>query len=289
MLGLITDRTQRNVYRRKELLNKGWAGMTTEERAEWEGNPMVATGANLFSTTQAIPDGAKLKYWNQEMIATAIVEGTYLYAISIIGKASDFKNKILTLSASSITSSTGGTPKIEMFWYDSVGIEWAGGTLLSAGSVTFNTSQHPNTRGREYLAAYVYVTSNNSVKVGDTATFGKVMLEYGSVKHEYIPYTEILATDATKGAYNYSDLNRVERAVEEISERAELNLTTKTNWVMWDLPTEADMSRYLDNIRAIKEHFGINISIPTSMNNFTYEYANNIELILSRAYESLTK
>ena len=289
MLGLITDRTQRNVYRRKELLNKGWAGMTTEERTEWEGNPLVATGANLFSTTQAIPDGAELKYWNQEMVATAIVEGVYLYGISIIGKAADFENKTLTLSASSITSSTGGTPKIEIFWYDSVGIEWAGGTLLSAGSVTFDTAQTPNISGREYLAAYVYVTTDENVKVGDTATFGKVMLEYGSVKHEYTPYTEIFPTMATKGAYNYSDLNRVERMVKEISERAGLNLTTKINWAMWDLPTETDMSRYLGNVNAIKTHFGINIALPTSMNNFTYEYANNIELILSRAYESLAK
>ena len=77
------------------------------------------------------------------------------------------------------------------------------------------------------------------------------------------------------------------RAVAEISDRAGLGLTTKTNWTMWDIPTETDMIRYLGNIDAIKGHYAINIDVPTSMNNFTYDQANNIELILSAAYESL--
>ena len=57
---------------------------------------------------------------------------------------------------------------------------------------------------------------------------------------------------------------------------------------MWEVPTEADMSRYLGNIAAIKNHFGIATPLPTSMNNFTYESANNIELILSAAYERIS-
>lgn len=284
MLGLITDRTQRNVYRRKELLNKGWSGMTSEERTEWEGNPLVATGANLFSYGTNYSSSVELKYRNQEIVATAKVAGSYLYAISIIGRAIDYNNKIFTLSAEFASPA-----KIEIFWHDENGIDWAGGTLLSTGSTIVDTITYPNLNNREYLAAYLYVTQDVVVDVGKTVTFGKVMFENGVTKHEYVPYTEILATDVTKGAYNYSDLNRVERAVEEISDRVGLNLTTKTNWVMWDLPTETEMSRYLGNIATIKEHFAIDISIPTSMNNFTYEYANNIELILSRAYESLAK
>jgi hypothetical protein len=88
---------------------------------------------------------------------------------------------------------------------------------------------------------------------------------------------------ATKGAYNYSDLNRVERAVAEISEIANLGLVTKTNWAMWDVPTVSDMSRYIENIRVIRTHYNINIDIPTTMNNLTYETANNIEKILLAA------
>lgn len=284
MLGLITDRTQRNVYRKKELSAKGWAGMTTEERAEWSGDPFATVGANLFSTGLYYSDSVELKYRNTEIIATAKVAGTYLYAISIIGKASDYNNKIFTLSAESFVSPA----KIEIFWHDGNGYDYAGGTLLTAGSTIVDTITFPNINNREYLAAYMYVTQDTTVAAGKTVRFGKVMLENGVEKHEYTPYTEILPTLATKGAYNYSDLNRVERAVAEISDRASLGLETKTNWTMWDVPTETDMIRYLGNIVTIKGRFAIDINVPTSMNNFTYEHANNIELILSAAYESLT-
>lgn len=287
MLGLITDRTQRNVYRRKELSAKGWAGMTTEERAEWLGDPFAATGANLFATGVSYPYGVELKYYNKEIIATAVWDGAYLFAISIIGKASDYENRIYTLSAEGFVSPA----KIDLFWHDGNGYEYAGGTLLSAGSTIVDTITHPNINNREYLAAYIYVTQDTPVTAGKTVHFGKVMLEIGSAKHEYTPYTEILPTLATKGAYNYSDLNRVERAVAEISDRAELGLITKTNWTMWDIPTEAEMIRYLGNIEAIRLRFAHIARIPetpTTMNNFTYEQANNIELILSAAYESLT-
>ena len=290
MLGLITDRTQRNAYRRKELSAKGWAGMTTEERAEWSGNPFDATGANLFASGLYYSDSVELKYYNKRIVATAKVAGTYLYAISIIGKASDFENKELTLSVETITASSTGTPKIEIFWHDGNGYDYAGGSLLSAGSITFDTSLYPNTNNREYLAAYIYVTSHESVTEGEIANFGLVMLERGSVKHNYVPYTEIVPTLATKGAYNYSDLNRVERAVAEISDRAGLGLETKTNWAMWDIPTETEMNRYLGNIATIRLRFANVVNMPeapTTMNNFTYEQANNIELILSAAYESL--
>ena len=287
MLGLITDRTPRNVYRRKELSAKGWAGMTTEERAEWLGNPFVTEGANLFGVGVSYPNGVELKYYNKEIIATAVWDGVYLFAISIIGKASDYTNKTFTLSAEGFASPA----KIDLFWHDGNGYEYAGGSLLSAGSTIVDTITFPNVNNREYLAAYIYVSQDTPVTAGKVVRFGKVMLEIGIEKHEYTPYTEVVPTVATKGAYNYSDLNRVERAVAEISDRAGLGLTTKTNWVMWDIPTEADMSRYLGNIAVIRSRFSSVANIPeapTSMNNFTYEQANNIELILNAAYESLT-
>ena len=289
MLGLITDRSQQNVYYRNALSQKGWSGMTNAERDEWLGNPLLATGANLFPCGPYYSSAVGLKYRNEEIVATAIWEGIYLYAVSIIGKASDYANKILTFSTDSIVASGTGTPQLALYWHDDYGFEYAGGTLLTEGSVTVNTSDWPNTNNRTYLAVYVYVTTYGTVTAGETARFGHVMLENGDTRHNYVPYTEILATRATKGAYNYSDLNRVERAVEEISDRAGLNLTTKTDWGMWDIPTMADMNRYLGNIATIRNHFAIQTSIPASMNNLTYAQANNIELILSEAYQSLTE
>lgn len=283
MQSLITDRTQRNVYRRKELSAKGWANMTTEERAEWSGDPFFTPGANLFATGTYYPSGADLEYRSDSIVATATYPGAYLFAISIIGNASDFANRVLTLSADTFVAPA----KIEIFWHDGNGYDYAGGTLLNAGSTTFDTSIFPNVNNREYLAAYIYITTAEEAEMGKTVTFSKVMLEIGDTKHEFVPYTEVIHTVATKGAYNFSDLNRVERAVAEIAVGAGLTLMTKTYWTMWEVPTEADMSRYLGNIAAIKNHFGIATPLPTSMNNFTYESANNIELILSAAYEQI--
>lgn len=289
MLGLITDRTPYNVSRREALSRKGWDRMTDEEKKEWLGDPFDATGANLFSCGPYYSSVVDLKYRNEELYAQATADGTYLYAVSIIGNAADYENKVFTLSADNM-SSINGTPKLSTFWHDGNGFEFAGGDLLSAGSVTFDTSQFPNTAGREYFAVYVYVTTYEPVTAGDYGRFSHVMLELGNVRHPYVPYVEILATPTTRGAYNYSDLNRVERAVAEISESKSLGLVTKTDWGAWDIPTSSDMDRFLSNIKSIRgiipDASGVPLA-PTTMNNITYVEANNIELILEAAYKSL--
>lgn len=104
-----------------------------------------------------------------------------------------------------------------------------------------------------------------------------------SQKTEYRSY-------ATKGAYNYTDLNRVETAVVELSGRLGLTLTTKVDWGLWDVPTQSQMNRYLGNVRTIREKCAelANISdlppLPESMTGLTYDGANSIEITLVRAY-----
>ena len=290
MQGLITDRTQRNVYYRKELATKGWAGMTLAERAEWLGDPRATVGANLFSSGPFYSSTVELKYRSGEILATTNAAGIYLYAVSIIGESALFENRKFTFSVDSITASGNGTPQLAMYWHDDFGFEYAGASLSTAGTITFDTTDWPNTNNRQYLAVYVYVTTHENVTAGAFARFGGVMFEQGATRHPYVPYTEIIPTLATKGAYNYSDLNRVERAVAEISDLAGLGLTTKTDWNMWDIPSLSEMNRYLGNIAIIRALLTDN-SVPvalTSMNNLTYSGANNIELILSAAYASLT-
>jgi hypothetical protein len=177
-----------------------------------------------------------------------------------------------------------------MYWHDGNGYDYAGADLITAGSITFDTSVMPNTQKRQFLAAYIYVTMDATVAVGEAAVFRGVMLENGVLRHEYVPYTEILPTEATKGAYNYSDLNRVERAVAEISDILGLGLLTKTDWGMWDIPTTSDMERYLGNVAVLRERVADDTSVPalpTSMNNLTYTDANNIELVLNAVYDRL--
>lgn len=288
MKGLITDRTQYNVFRRALLSAKGKQGMTSAEMAEWLGDPMATTDANLLPNGPYYSSAVGLKYKNNEIVATANAAGVYLYAISIIGEAVKYENKTFTLSIENLIATTGAIPQLAVYWHDDNGYEYAGASILGAGSVTFNTANFPNTNGRANLALYVYVTTSASVVAGATARFVGVMLNNGATKSKYVPYTEVVATDCTKGAYNYSDLNRVERAVEEISDLVGLGLTTKTDWIMWDVPTATEMARYINNVRAIKDHFGIDIELPTTMNNFTYESANNIEKILLDGYAAAT-
>lgn len=99
-----------------------------------------------------------------------------------------------------------------------------------------------------------------------------------------------LSGDATKGAYNYTDLNRVESAVAELSEYMGLGLITKTDWNNWDIPMTSDMNRYYGNVKTIINAFpdvGFP-ELPYNMQNLTYETANNIEIALQLAYEHLT-
>lgn len=282
---MIVDRTLYNVRRREALSAKGWSGMTPEERKEWNGNPFDFAGSNLMACGPSYSSSVELKYYRDEIIAKTSSAGTYLYAISIIGDASLYEGKTFTLSVDGITAPSNVSPQIALYWHDDYGFEYAGASLSDARSVVVNTAEFPNTNGRKSLALYVYVTTYAEAVVGDEVHYRGIMFELGSVRHTYVPFTEVVATNTTKGAYNYSDLNRVERMVAEISDRARLNLVTKTDWTMWDLPTSSEMERYLGNIGQIRKHFAIGTEIPTSMSNLTYTYANNIEMILSTAYE----
>ena len=288
MLGLITDRTQQNVARRNELARKGWGNMTVAERNEWEGKPLETPGANLFSYIDST-SAVTIEQGLTDIVATANYSGEYLYAVSIIGNASEYTNKVFTLSVDAIDTSSLGTPRIALFWHDNGSDpDFAGGSLFSAGSTTFDTSLWPNTNNRAYLAMYVYVTTTLTVASGASVRFKGIMLERGDTRHAYVPYVEIAPTLATKGAYNYSDLNRVERIVETISSSKGLNLTTKTNWSMWEIPKTSDMERYLSNIKSIRDSIGSSITLPNSMNNLTFNDANNIEQILTDAMEGIT-
>lgn len=289
MLGLITDRTQQNVARRNELSRKGWSNMTTAERNEWEGKPIETLGANILPIGEYYSSVVSVEHNLTEIVATASTDGTYLYAVTVIGAAADYANKKFTLSIDSITSTQGGVPRFALFWHSDDGnSDYAGGSLFNAGSTTFDTTEWPNVNNRTHLAAYVYVTTTTPVTAGAEVRFKGVMLERGDTRHEYAPYTEIAPTAVTKGAYNYSDLNRVERIVAMISSAKGLNLTTKTNWTMWEIPKASDMSRYLSNIKTIRTSIGSSVTLPDSMNNLSYTDANNIEQILTDAMEGIT-
>lgn len=88
---------------------------------------------------------------------------------------------------------------------------------------------------------------------------------------------------AMRGAYNYTDFNRVESAVEEASVALEIPLLTKTDWNYNDAPNTSDVQRYLSNIATVKSECPNSIEfpiLPSNLNNMTYVIANNIEITM---------
>jgi hypothetical protein len=99
-----------------------------------------------------------------------------------------------------------------------------------------------------------------------------------------------------KGAYNYTDLNRVETASQEISDLLNDNgfsmeISTKTDWKINDLDGADDkiqMERYLGNVKKISSSLPyIDFDLPEDMNRIDYIDANNIEICLKSIYDTI--
>lgn len=100
---------------------------------------------------------------------------------------------------------------------------------------------------------------------------------------------------ASKGAYNYTDLNRVTRAMEYLNilltgygystGYSPLEIEPgRTEWKSSDIPTRSTMDKYLRNVaalRSVMEMFPTTPDTPPDMDGLTVIEANNIEQILS--------
>lgn len=95
-------------------------------------------------------------------------------------------------------------------------------------------------------------------------------------------------TAGLKGAYNAADLNRVDAAVLYIAGRLadagyHAPVEPKQDWTEADIPTPAQMQRYLADISTIRAALTVMPSTPdapASMDKLTYTDANDIEQIL---------
>lgn len=91
-----------------------------------------------------------------------------------------------------------------------------------------------------------------------------------------------------KGAYNFSDLNRVGNAVSYVAGRLEdagyyVPVDPKIDWMESDIPTESSMVRYLEDVETIRNTLTVlpdTPEVPEDMVGLTYEEANDIERIL---------
>lgn len=91
-----------------------------------------------------------------------------------------------------------------------------------------------------------------------------------------------------RGRYDIFTLNRVGQALIEVAALVTelympVSVSPKTNWTVSDIPTPAQMQHYLDDIEAIRSivsAWDFVPSTPSTMNNLTYQMANDIEEIL---------
>ena len=95
-------------------------------------------------------------------------------------------------------------------------------------------------------------------------------------------------SNGLKGAYNCTDLNRVQSAVRYLRDRfADVGyfaeLSDAKTWTAQDVPTQTDMAEYLADVRAIRgilTLFDTTPPVPDTMVGLTYVKANHIEQIL---------
>ena len=98
-----------------------------------------------------------------------------------------------------------------------------------------------------------------------------------------------------KGSYGAADLNRVEQAVAELARLAgamdiQYDPVVKLDWGIpgvfsaeqW--PTRAQMQRYLENVAGLCRAVEIAAALPPSMENLTWEGANQIEQAVELVY-----
>lgn len=99
-----------------------------------------------------------------------------------------------------------------------------------------------------------------------------------------------------KGAYSYVDFNRVENAVQYISDLLTMygytnTVNVKIDWTAEDIQNVAEIQRYIDNIAEVKNKYYSNVEgeLPTTSNWLTIEGANYIEKILLNIEELINK
>lgn len=133
---------------------------------------------------------------------------------------------------------------------------------------------------------------------------------------EFTEEQQLAFLNGLRGCYDFTDLNRVETAVAEISSRMvelpsmldeiaaaagvswdklslsydpqEAVLATKNFWEATELFEEAERERYLSNIKYIRDSLTPELPMPSDFDTFDWQVANNLEKILFEADAALT-
>jgi len=92
-----------------------------------------------------------------------------------------------------------------------------------------------------------------------------------------------------KGSYNYNDLNRIEEWCEYLSQELSdvgytTSITTKTDWDGDNFPTQAELTRIVNNVRTLKNAYYSYTNVPDNASKMTFSKANDIEKVLNEIF-----
>lgn len=95
-----------------------------------------------------------------------------------------------------------------------------------------------------------------------------------------------------KGNYGYTDLNRVQEAVADLSQVLEgygymVGTTPQSGYSESGKQSELPMEMYLENVRKVRDTLGITLPVPDAMDGLGYEGANNIENALLLTHQRI--
>lgn len=98
-----------------------------------------------------------------------------------------------------------------------------------------------------------------------------------------------VAAKNSNGTYNYTDLNRVNEAVDYIAEMLRsygyaVNIESAKTWAENDIPFASEMNVYISRVRgiAVIDFSSSPPALPPDMDRLTYSSANNIEEFLKQ-------
>lgn len=101
-----------------------------------------------------------------------------------------------------------------------------------------------------------------------------------------------------KGAYNYTDFNRIGEAISYLVERMkeldihDSSIIPKVDWVMGDTPTQSQVSNLLSCLTKLRAKLSLPDdapSVPNSLDKLTYQTANDMELLLWMIDQRITQ
>lgn len=99
---------------------------------------------------------------------------------------------------------------------------------------------------------------------------------------------EDVQNETSKGFINYSDLNRMNQALQWFKDNANVNLQDiKVDWVEGQKPSKSWLFQFLQNVRIVRQSIGVYAdtpALPESILGLTWIGANAIEQNLYDAY-----